>query len=268
MKIALIFISPNGNTRKIADILSEKMLFENEIVKIDLGSLAYRNNFEKVNDLIKSVDIIGIGSPIYHMDILKPLKNFLNKTTFDKKAFLFYSYAGITSGKAFINTYKILKLKNIDVVGGIRLYGPHFFHNKEFPNNELYEIIERFVNEIQKRKFTSFDGKQVKKAFRAIKKRVNFIYPLVHIIGKKRELPIEFNRNKCIKCGKCFRECPAGAIDKEKIEINFDKCLHCYHCYSICPVDAIKTPIHKMDGMIEKNIKIIGKENNPNRILL
>jgi NADH:ubiquinone oxidoreductase subunit F (NADH-binding)/(2Fe-2S) ferredoxin/NAD-dependent dihydropyrimidine dehydrogenase PreA subunit len=55
-------------------------------------------------------------------------------------------------------------------------------------------------------------------------------------------LKFEVDVDKCIKCGVCFKRCPAGAIKWEKKEPAFitkDKCVKCLSCITNCPVDAI-----------------------------
>ena len=44
---------------------------------------------------------------------------------------------------------------------------------------------------------------------------------------------------KCITCGACFRNCPAGSINlKDKI-IDNELCIRCLKCFAICPKQAI-----------------------------
>lgn len=46
----------------------------------------------------------------------------------------------------------------------------------------------------------------------------------------------------CIKCSKCTKVCPTGAIKIEKNEYKIDlkKCIFCGNCAFYCPVNAIK----------------------------
>jgi NADH:ubiquinone oxidoreductase subunit F (NADH-binding)/Pyruvate/2-oxoacid:ferredoxin oxidoreductase delta subunit len=55
-------------------------------------------------------------------------------------------------------------------------------------------------------------------------------------------LHFEVDVEKCIKCGLCFKKCPAGAVvwqKKETASIDKEKCVKCLSCITNCPADAI-----------------------------
>ncbi len=55
-------------------------------------------------------------------------------------------------------------------------------------------------------------------------------------------LKFEVNMEMCIKCGICFKKCPAKAIAWEKkktASIDKSTCIKCMTCISACPADAI-----------------------------
>jgi len=115
MHFKLIYISPNGTTKITSEILKKAIEKDGHSLELlDLGQGANRENFQIILKAINKGDIVGFGSPVYHMDMLEPMKGFFEtmKSTgevYSFKAFLYLNYAGITSGKAFINIAKFKK---------------------------------------------------------------------------------------------------------------------------------------------------------------
>ncbi len=276
MKIVIIYISPNGTTGILAKLLKDNFESNGHLVEsVNLGSSECRNLTENVFEKLINADIAGFGSPVYHMDILQPMKSFIMRfAAFCKinnhqlRAFIFLNYGGITSGKAFINTAVILINCGIKIIGGLKINAPHFHHTEKFPANDSLSIIETFCSSLQTNNFAEMKLARIKKIFSPEKFIVRIIFPIVHIIGKFRKLPITVVGEKCKKCGKCVIECPVGAIEITNfLKINKDKCISCYHCVS-CPFKAIEIPIEKLEAMIKFNKKIIGTENPLNKILI
>ena len=47
---------------------------------------------------------------------------------------------------------------------------------------------------------------------------------------------------KCIRCGRCVKECPGDAITLDPLTINPKKCIGCGKCIGVCPVRAFSVP--------------------------
>ena len=61
---------------------------------------------------------------------------------------------------------------------------------------------------------------------------------------QKREPAPQFDKDKCIACGKCVSICPAKALRVEQngkryVTCDYDRCIRCYCCHEMCPADAI-----------------------------
>jgi pyruvate ferredoxin oxidoreductase delta subunit len=68
--------------------------------------------------------------------------------------------------------------------------------------------------------------------------------------GKK---PVR-NKEKCIKCMRCWLFCPDNAIS-ENIETNYDYCKGCGICAAECPVKCIDMVTEDMDTKCEMQPK-------------
>ena len=51
------------------------------------------------------------------------------------------------------------------------------------------------------------------------------------------------NKEKCIGCTKCIKDCPVSDIflEENKANIKNQACIKCGHCIAICPTKAIST---------------------------
>lgn len=68
-----------------------------------------------------------------------------------------------------------------------------------------------------------------------------FIQAILHRMGKSYTLHPSLNRKRCIRCLKCERICPVGAISLQSGYPRFDEkiCIRCYCCHEMCDSHAI-----------------------------
>lgn len=54
--------------------------------------------------------------------------------------------------------------------------------------------------------------------------------------------PVYIDEKKCIGCGLCVNDCPAGhlVLENKRAKAAGRMCLECGHCYAICPENAVE----------------------------
>ncbi len=54
------------------------------------------------------------------------------------------------------------------------------------------------------------------------------------------------NKEKCVGCGECQRDCVSYKIkiENNKAVFSGDTCLECGHCFAVCPVSAVSMPAY------------------------
>lgn len=81
-----------------------------------------------------------------------------------------------------------------------------------------------------------------------LKKPATISYP-----DEKEEKPenfrgkLQYDRDKCVGCRICMRNCPTGAIEIQKVAekqfkaiVCLDQCIYCGQCVESCPKNALK----------------------------
>ena len=71
---------------------------------------------------------------------------------------------------------------------------------------------------------------------------------------------IEFDREKCVKCRACVKDCITYSIDFDEegypkiAQGGEERCISCQHCFAICPTGAI-SKTQKKPLRLERRIK-------------
>lgn len=277
MKIALIYISPNKTTGIITAKLCDELGRFGEIEKINLGDEKFHNIEDIDPAIFKDIDVIGFGSPVFHLRMLKPMDLFIKskakeiiKMNPSIRAFIYVTYAGISSGKSLLSAAKDLNKAGYEIIGAFKIVAPHFWSSFEnFPEENKVRLIRNFSVELEKRMYDPQSWKTLKQSLKYQSALDKALYPLTKITGKIREmeLTIKVDKELCNQCKLCQNECPVGAIAVEGFpEIDKNKCIHCFHRVKICPTNAIKADVEKAKRIVENNKRIIGNEIPQNSI--
>lgn len=65
-----------------------------------------------------------------------------------------------------------------------------------------------------------------------------------------------FDKNKCVGCGECFRNCPASALEMvDRLpRLDMKKCIRCFCCHEGCMHKAAKIRRNRLAGMVEAGL--------------
>ena len=61
------------------------------------------------------------------------------------------------------------------------------------------------------------------------------------------------NKETCIGCGLCVKDCSGGAIilEDKKAKVNLKLCNECSHCIAVCPQASVSMPDYDENEIIE-----------------
>ena len=78
-------------------------------------------------------------------------------------------------------------------------------------------------------------------------------------------LQFQIDEERCIQCGECAEDCPAGVISLEEYPVitNEDGCYRCQHCLAVCPTGAVSILGRNPDD----SIPLEGNLPDPNRLM-
>ena len=60
------------------------------------------------------------------------------------------------------------------------------------------------------------------------------------IISKFSRTKLRIDKNKCVNCGACIKNCKAGCIDPVNKDIDYLRCVSCFNCIDCCSKKAMK----------------------------
>jgi flavodoxin/ferredoxin len=260
LKTMIVYYSFSGNTRKIAQAISQGM--SQVAGKSDIAAIEGSSGVPgmKPQDLLE-YDLIGFGSPAWSHSITPNMMAFIESLPSLKgKHTFFFVVHGILPGGAVRWMVKALKAKRSTVIGWEDWYGSGFPANIFKPYH-----TDGHPDEIDLNEATNFGREMVERSRRISEGEKNLIpvlpsreeyerrygrKPVYKATPKRKDYKvrpvwlsyeIKINRERCNKCNLCVENCPMGCIDLSATPpIDKAACVACWVCEQICPLGAVE----------------------------
>ncbi|MGN1140747.1 MAG: EFR1 family ferrodoxin [Oliverpabstia sp.] len=221
MKYYEIVFSPTGGTKKVADILINKLADESAYIDLcdrdaDFSFISLKED----NFCLIAVPSYGGRVPAAATERIRQLKGN------GAKAILVVVYGN----REYEDT--LIELKDtLDACGFISMAAVTAIAE--------HSIVRKFAAG----RPDAQDTKELESFAEKIKERIagNSSYKLA-VPGNRpykesKSLPMHPSANKsCTKCGICAKNCPVGAISMENLtQTDNERCISCMRCISVCP---------------------------------
>ena len=222
MEIKKIVFSPTGGAKALVDILAEALGGSGDSIDIskkDFGGLC-----------IEDDTIYIIGAPTFASRLPQIVVDNLAKIrAHGQRAIVIASFGNRHFDDSLEELRRAARESGFKVLAGLGLVAEHSIfraYGGGRPDTEDEKDIREFA------------GKILEKLQAAGSE--DFLIPHNEPFIERRVSTIrsETDREKCVKCGICVRECPTGSIDKEDPSLVDNSCIACMRCISLCPQGA------------------------------
>ena len=270
-KIALIYFSSNGSTRKAMEMIAEGMQeSEHPVEMLDVGEYIRTDNLSRIYNMIPGYSVIVFGTPTYFHHPPPLFKRFINMIPpagNNQSAGLVSTFGGVCSGVVLSELAKILENKGYKLLGGIKILAEHslMFQGGNplgygHPNISDFAIIREFCTNIIERAAQDHQGYEAGD----FNDKSSFLRFLDATVINMKSLSVimptpKVDHKLCIKCKKCVQTCPVANITLNEYPEHGEGCISCYNCVRNCPQGATRAPLKTLESILRLLAKIFGR---------
>jgi ferredoxin len=250
MKHFIVFCSPNGSTRHVAEVIGGRL---NELgYSARLIDLARRDDEQAMQEMTQGPEApkcFWVGSPVYVDHMVPPVDTFINSLQEQNEGFAvpFVTWGGVNSGVALYELGEKLVQKKFILLGAAKVLAVHssmWRSNRPLgaghPGDADDAMVKNLVDEVLAKlsarpvkplalEVLDYQSQEIKEA--AGKKTI--------AMAKENYPTFSVSVEGCNQCGICAENCPAHAIALEPYPQFGEACFVCLKCIRECPQEAI-----------------------------
>ena len=271
IKIFIVFSSPAGSTRSVAETIKAYLSQNNfEVDMLDLGRGLYGS---EVIDRIQAAGkqaCLFIGSPVYRDLAVPPIVSFIDSLpSMDAaNAVPFVTWGQACSGVALWQMGSALKQKGFTVVGAAKVLAVHSMmwqastpagqgHPDKSDLQEIEKMVQTLLHRFESADFTPLSSGTLdyQLPVRAEEMKNKMDAPWMNV-------PKNVNTEKCSQCGICKDVCPAAAVGLNPYPEFNRNCFDCFNCIRLCPEDAIEPSVSmdEIEVYIRERVRTINEQ--------
>jgi ferredoxin len=265
MKSLIIYLSPAGTTRHVAEAIEKQL--KNMGSEAELYDLGNKEDFAKLNKKVKeglNNRCLWVGTPVYAGHAVPQITSFISSLPEGKGNFAvpFVTFGVVTSGLALYEMGKGLAEQGYTVLGAAKIVAVHsmMWRSKDplgigHPDAEDDQMIEGLVDKVDaKLKGDSISPLPLDTLNYQPQDVQKWVKTVSLEAAKTMLPPLQLVEEACTRCGICEKECPAFAITLNPYPQFGEKCIMCYNCVRLCEDEAIRSDLSKMETMLKGKV--------------
>ena len=233
-----IYFSGTGNTKYCVTKFTRAINENAEVFSIE---------DDRAVKAITDSNFIVFGYPVYYSDIPKLVREFIckNSSVFKGKKIFIIATMGLFSGDGAGCSARLFKKYGAQVLGGLHIKMPDCIGDVKLLKKSLDKNRKIIIKADKK---ISCTAEKIQKNSYP-QNGLSFLCRIAGLFGQRLYFhnkvkayykAIKLNKDKCVGCGICEKNCPMHNIDIVDGKAKFkDKCTICYRCFSKCPQQSI-----------------------------
>ena len=243
MKILMCYFSATGNTRAVADVITERLSrLGAQVDQLDVTDPAFRRDLPDFSMYQGAV----FGAPIHYARAPRLVREWLaGLDGRGCKAAMFFTYGGFQVHPTHYTTGQILEKQGFLVAASAEFPSRHSYNVvgweslADRPDDSDFETARRY-GEIIWARFNGEDQGMVKDLEQGALTEEQLDKMEQNRVLVLAERQPGRTAPDCQMCLLCEELCPTGAMDAERGSADPELCMVCMRCLQVCPDQVIE----------------------------